>query len=60
LEYKSMKIGDRVGMRVLAEPEGKSPLWIVLGAIISGLYLFSFRDIVANVKSKSEQSKVAG
>lgn len=39
--------GDDTSMRLEVVPSRRSPLWLVVGLVLSALYLFKFRDLVA-------------
>jgi len=47
LEVTALKQGDSASMHVELTPQGRSWAWLVVGALLSALYLFYFRDLVA-------------
>jgi len=47
LQLTNLGQGDSVSMRLEVVPGGRSPLWLLAGVVLSALYLFRFRDLVA-------------
>ena len=47
LRLANLRQGDSTSMQLEAVPNRRSPLWIALGIVLSALYLFKFRDLVA-------------
>jgi hypothetical protein len=47
LQIANLKQGDSASMQLEAVPNRRSPLWLVAGIVLSALYLFKFRDLVA-------------
>ncbi|MEO8585821.1 MAG: hypothetical protein ABI584_06650 [Acidobacteriota bacterium] len=47
LRLANLDQGDDTSMQLEVVPSRRSPLWLVLGVILSALYLFRFRDYVA-------------
>jgi hypothetical protein len=47
LKIASLKQGDTTSMQLEAVPNSRSLLWLLVGLILSALYLVRFRDLVA-------------
>ena len=47
LRIASLKQGDATSMQLEIVPNGRSPLWLLVGLVLSALYLVRFRDLVA-------------
>lgn len=53
LQMSSLKQGDDTSMALELVPEQKSLGWLAVGLLLSGLYLFYFRDLVAKADPDS-------
>lgn len=53
LQMSALKQGDDTSMALELVPEGKSLGWLAVGLLLSGLYLFYFRDLVAKANPES-------
>jgi hypothetical protein len=47
LKIASLKQGDATSMQLEIVPNSRSLLWLLVGLILSALYLVRFRDLVA-------------
>lgn len=47
LEAAALNQGDSASLQIELVPAGRSPIWLVAGLLLSGLYLVSFRDLVS-------------
>ena len=47
LQLSPMAQGDSTALTLELTPTRKSPLWLLVGLLLGGLYLFFFRDLVA-------------
>ena len=46
LRLANLQQGDDTSMQLEVVPNRRSPLWLVVGLVLSALYLFKFRDLV--------------
>ena len=51
LQMMNLKQGDSLSMQIEAVPNRRSLLWLAAGIVLSGLYLYQFRDLVAEKKA---------
>ncbi len=51
LRLANLRQGDDTSMQLEAVPNRRSLLWLVVGVVLSGFYLFCFRDLVARKDS---------
>jgi len=50
LQMMNLKQGDSISMQIEVVPIRRSLLWLAAGIALSGLYLYQFRDLVAEKK----------
>ena len=51
LQMMNLKQGDSLSMQIEAVPNRRSLLWLAAGIVLSGLYLYQFRDLIADKKA---------